>query len=236
MRTTVQTLVLTLGALLLAAAAMAEAEQELTAKGIYHEVDRYQRSGLKFRIELDDRGKSRRVPTTYPFHSGDRFTFSFEINRDTYVYVVNRTQTSQPAMVNAGLHAKGTATPRLSEPRLLFPTEESGSHNRLASNAAYKVPRRGFFVMDDESGIEKLYVVISDRPLDLGELFDGKTGDLRGSARPRVAALQTRLDRWQDNALVQLVAKGIVHQSDGYGASVDRTKPAVLEIDLEHYR
>ncbi len=245
MRTNIQTLMLALFAVLLGmAAGTAGAEQELTAKGIYYDVDRYQRSGLKFRVELDDRGKSRRVPATYPFHSGDRFTFSFEINRDTYVYVINRTQTSAPATVNAGYRAKGTGEAwRLGEPRLLFPTGETGSNNRLTSNAAYAVPRRGYFVMDGESGIEKLYLVISDRPLDFGDLFDAKTGALRGASssrvatlQDRVAALQTRRDRWQGNALVELVPKGIVHQVDSYGASVDATKPAVLEIDLKHYR
>ena len=57
----------TFAALLLATAGMAGAEQELTAKGIYYDVDRYQKSGLKFHVILDDRGKSRRVPATYRF-------------------------------------------------------------------------------------------------------------------------------------------------------------------------
>ncbi len=223
-------------AALLVGAGLAAAEPELTAKGIYYDVDRYQKSGLKFHVILDDKGKSRRVPTTYPFHSGDRFTFAFEINRDTYVYVINRTQVAATAAVSAGYRAKGTPErARLGEPRLLFPTEEAGSRNRLASDAPYVVPRRGWFVMDGQSGIEKLYVVITDRPIDFGDLFDRKTGELRAPSN-RIAVLQDRLDRWQGNALVELVPKGIVHQTESYGVSVDATKPAVLEIDLKHYR
>ncbi len=238
MRITTKPLLLAIFAVTLCAAASLAAEpQELTAKGIYYDVDRYQRSGLKFHVVLDDRGKNRRVPTSYPFHSGDRFTFSFEINRNTYVYVINRTQASAPAAVAASYQAKGTSSsPSLSEPRLLFPTEAAGSGNRLVKDAAYVVPRRGYFVMDTESGIEKLYVVVSDRALDFGDLFEPRTGTLRTASSPRVGALQTRLDRWSGNALVELVPKGIVHQAESYGVSVDATKPAVVEIDLKHYR
>ena len=219
-----------------AAASLATTPETLTAKGIYHDADRFQRSGLKFRIVLDDGGKARRVPTTYPFHTGDRFTFTFEINRNTHIYVINRTQTSAPAPVSAGYQAKRIHRTRLSEPRLLFPTSQAGSNNRLTSNAAHKIPSRGHFVMDRESGIEKLYVVISDRRLDFGDFFDGRTGQLRGSPNPRAAALQAKLDAWKSNALVQLVPKGIRHEVDGYGVNVDAAKPAVVEIDLKHYR
>ncbi len=237
MRISAQTLLLALLASLVpVVAAQADGQQELTAKGIYYDVDRFQKSGLKFHVVLDDRGKSRRVPTSYPFHSGDRFTFSFEINRNTHIYVINRTQVEASAAVAAGYRAKGIDTAQLSEPRLLFPTDEAGSNNRLASNAAYVVPRRGYFVMDAQAGIEKLYVVISDRRIDFSDLFDRKTGTLRAGSRTRIGALQTRLDRWQDNALVELVPKGIVHQVESYGVSVDSTKPAVVEIDLKHYR
>ena len=212
-------------------------EARLTAKGIYHDVDRYQRSGLKFRIVLDDDGTERRVSTTHPFNSGDRFTFSFEINRNTHIYVINRTQVSTTASVAAGYQPKRVSrTSRLSEPRLLFPTSRAGNNNRLASNTAHDVPNRGYFVMDQESGIEKLYVVISDKQLDFSDFFYTNNGKLRSSAHPKTTALQAKLDSWKDNALLELVPKGIVHEVDGYGATVDATRPAVVEIDLKHYR
>ncbi len=213
------------------------ATPQLTAKGIYHDVDRYQRSGLKFRILLDENGKERRVSTSYPFRTGDRFTFDFEINRNTHVYVINRTQVSTTTSVAAGYHPKKVGhSSRLSEPRLLFPNSRAGNDNRLASNKTHAVPGRGQFVMDTESGIEKLYVVISDRRLDFSDFFHTETGEPRSSANPRTAVLQTRLDGWKGNALVQLVPKGIVHEVDGYGATVDASRPAVVEIDLKHYR
>jgi hypothetical protein len=236
------TLTLSLATLILIPAAGVAAGDELaagdrlTAKGIYHDVDRYQRSGLKFRVVMDEGGRERLVPTTYPFRSGDRFTFSFEINRNTHVYVINRTQVSSVGATAAGYEPKRVdRSSRLGEPRLLFPTSRAGNDNRLASNRAHAVPTKGYFVMDEESGIEKLYVVIADRALDFGDFFDGDTGRLRG-ANPRTAALQARLDSWKDNSMVELVPKGIVHEVDGYGVTVDASRPAVVEIDLKHYR
>ncbi len=212
-------------------------DAQLTAKGIYHDVDRYQRSGLKFRILLDENGKERPVSTSYPFRTGDRFSFSFEINRDTYIYVINRTQTTTTASVAAGYQSKRVSSrTRFSEPRLLFPTSRAGNDNRLASSKAHAVPGRGYFVMDAESGVERLYVVVSDRRLDFSNFFHTDTGEHRGSATYGTAALQARLDGWKGNAVVELVPKGIRHEVDGYGATVDATQPAVVEIDLKHYR
>ncbi len=234
-------LTLSIAALIMlpAAVSLATPPETLTAKGIYHDVDRFQRSGLKFHVVMDDGGKGRLVPTTYPFHTGDRFTFSFEINRNTYIYVINRTVESTSAPVAAGYHAKRIKpATRLSEPHLLFPTAAAGNNNRLASNAGHKVPSpgRGHFIMDHESGTEKLYVVISDRRLDFSDFFNAKTGELKSSPNPRAATLQAKLDTWKNNALVELVPKGIRHEVDSYGVTVDASKPAVVEIDLKHYR
>ncbi len=234
---TVATLILLPVAVFAGEASAAGAEPpRLTAKGIYYDVDRYQRSGLKFRVILDENGKDRQVATGHPFRTGDRFSFSFEINRDTYVYVINRTQTSAAMPVAAGYQAKRIKRPQLSEPRLLFPTSRAGNNNRLASNKAHAVPSHGSFVMDAESGLEKLYVVISDKRLDFSDFFNAGSGELRGSANPRASTLQAKLDGWKGNAVVELVSKGIVHQVDSYGATVDASKPAVVEIDLKHYR
>ena len=65
-------------------------ERGFTAKGIYHDYDQHQQMGVAFSITMDD---GRRVPTTWGFHSGDRFTFGFEINTDAHIYIINRTKT-----------------------------------------------------------------------------------------------------------------------------------------------
>lgn len=233
-----RTLILAIAAVTLvpAAASLAAEDEKLTAKGIYHDVDRYQRSGLKFNIVMDEHGKGRRVPTTFPFRTGDRFTFRFEINRDTHVYVINRTQVSPGASLTAGYEPKRVRGASIGEPRLLFPTSQAGNNNRLASNKEHAVPRRGYLVMDDQTGVEKLYVVISDRRLDFSDYFRPGTGELRSSTNPRATKLQAKLDQWKDNALVELVSKGIRHEVDSYSAVVDAKRPAVVEIDLNHYR
>ena len=151
--------------------------------------------------------------------------------------MLNRTQVSTTSSVAAGYASKRVDhRSRLTEPRLLFPTSNAGTGNRLASNRAHHIPSRGHFVMDRESGVEKLYVVISDRPLDFSDLFRNDNGKLRGSATTRTAALQARLDGWKDNALVEFVPKGITHEVDGYAATANASQPAVVEIDLKHYR
>lgn len=251
-------LILTYLALFLGAAAWARADDAptLSPKGIYYDVDRYQKTGIKFYVDLDEGGKSRRVPASHPFHSGDRFTFTFEINRNTHIYVVNRTEVREVRPVATGYHAKRIHRTRyvpdgeLSEPRLLFPTSRAGSNNRLASGTPHKIPHKGVFKMDEESGTEKLYVVISDQRLGLDEFFDPETGKVRqrgggpDAGRPDPGAilrLEDRFRQWKRNAAVEdvdveLVTKGIVLEVDSYAVAVDPSMPAMVEIDLKHYR
>lgn len=280
-------------------------ESQLTPKGIYHAVDEHHRTGIKFYVDLKERGVSRRVPIDYGFRTGDRFTFNFEINRTSYVYVINRTlsesstpsstgvrrstdeltskriyrvrpdnseqKTSdnkpsrekassrepatrpKPARVSSPAKASQEVTtakvgqrqarpvqassqmkPKtcVSDPRLLFPTQAAGNNNRLRENRAYGIPSRGHYVMDAEVGVEKLYVVVSDKPLNFDDYFEAKNGRVHNSrATERLAA---KLADWKKNADVELVTKGIVHELEGYGVSRDPRKPAVVEIDLQH--
>ncbi len=257
----------------------------VTPKGIYHAVDQYQQTGIKFHVDLEEGQKRRRVPTAYDFHSGDRFTFSFEVNRDSYIYVINRTIRKQSEMVAAGLQSKriyrvresppapppapaassgGAHRPTtstrppvfvLGEPRLLFPTYEAGSNNRLRGNVGYLVPARGHYVMDEIAGTERLYVIISDHPVDLGKYFKRKDGGIRSSGR--IPQLHSKLMERRQNADVdivplggmrggntsphgsangEIVSKGIVHEVESYGVSVDPSMPAVVEIDLRHWQ
>ena len=165
------------------------AEAKLTAKGIWHAPDRYERSGIKFHVNLLEDGSETQVPVGHDFRSGDRFTFTFEINRDTYVYVVNRTRLEEQKVHDSGYGSDDawvskrivraepeggdSGDPILTAPRLLFPTEAAGLANLLMTDKPYEVPREGYYVMDSEPGTEKLYVVISDRPLNMWEYFRG---------------------------------------------------------------
>ena len=195
----------------------------------------------------------------HAFRTGDRFTFTFEINRDTYIYVINETfpeSDVSPAGFTAKriervyvveksppLRRRPSTWPwpvRLGEPRMLFPTAKAGSNNRLKADRPYPVPHRGYYVMDDQTGLERLYLVISDRRLDLSATFHDDNGRLRGAASADRALSVERLGRqlaeWKENAEVELVEKGIVHDIASYGVSIDPAKPAVVEIDLRHCR
>ena len=232
---------------------------KLTPKGIYHAVDELHRTGVKFFVALEERGKKpRRVGVNHPFATGDRFTFSFEINRDSYIYVINQTLRDASGVSEikpAGLTGKRIErvyveisssapepkplplpprSPYLSEPRLLFPTVKAGSNNRLKGDRPYQVPHRGYYVMDDQTGLERLYVVISDKRLDFSDDFHPVGGEVRGT----VAAdrLRRKLEAWKKNAEVEFVDKGIEHDVASYGVSIDPAKPAVVEIDLRHCR
>ncbi len=122
----------------------------------------------------------------------------------------------------------------LTPPRLLFPTQKAGSNNRLKNDVAHLVPNRGHYVMDDETGTERLYVVISDQRLDLDGYFFSSSGKVKSTSA--ASRLERKLADWKKNADVELVAKGITHEVESYGVSLDPTRPAVVEIDLQHCR
>lgn len=241
----------------------AEEAIPLSPKGIYHTVDEHQRTGIKFLVELNERGKKPKpVPVTHDFETDDRFTFQFEINRDTYIYIINQTlndtvMISQEGMVSSGLKSKGIArvhgkkkpsppppspppapvvvrSEYVGEPRLLFPTVQAGVSNQLKKDRTYPIPERGHYVMDDLVGTEKLYVVISDRRLNLDGFFHRDNGKVRSSRS--ASRLRRQLAEWQKNAEVELVTKGVGHEVASYGVSIDPEKPAMIEIDLQHHR
>ena len=84
--------------------------------------------------------------------------------------------------------------------------------------------------MDDNPGIEKLYLVSSPTRLqDLEALFRGGNGEVAGNDAGKVTAT---LAQYSDNANVS-IGKGIVVES--YGVGVDAGKPFMTEVDLAHY-
>lgn len=251
---------------------IASSHTALSPKGIYHAVDEYQRTGIKFLVELNERGeKPRPVAVTHGFETGDRFTFRFEINRDSYIYIINQTlrdattvfprKTVSPRKTSSalrttssGLKSKGVERvydkPRpavapqhaplvlrskyAGKPRLLFPTTRAGLGNRLRKDHLYPLPERGHYVMDDLTGTEKLYVVVSDRKLDMSSFFHRDSGRARGTSSTE--RLRRQLEKWKKNAQIELVDKGIVHEVASYGVSIDPSEPAMIEIDLRHCR
>ena len=79
------------------------------------------------------------------FHAGDRIRLAVEANDDGYLYVVNQ-------------GSSGTW-------KLLFPsTEIKDGDNQIQKRVRYEIPSGYTFTFDEQSGEEKLFIVLSRRP------------------------------------------------------------------------
>lgn len=215
--------------------------------------------GVKFNVLLEREGREVPVSSGHRFRSGDRMRFQFEINRDAHVYVVHREFKGDPESADVSQYAgtKGiqmvlrpavsrsepqeparpTARPAATQDppvyRLLFPSSGAGRANRLESGAVHTVPwtEGRQFSMDDNPGIEKLYLIASPTRLEnlesVFEAGDGRVTDEGGARR-----VTSMLAEYSDNASVS-IGKGIF--IDSYSVGVDAEKPFMTEVDLAHY-
>jgi hypothetical protein len=237
---------------LLAAAVPALAQTGLDAKGIYLDPGDT-RPAVKFNVLLDRDGTQKVVPATYSFRDGDRMKFRFELSRDSYIYVIHHSIEADPARAERYTGARGIEIIRDEDRaskkesyQLLFPNQASGQNNLVGAHSLKTVPGTdtGYFRMDEHPGLEKLVVIVSSKPLDMGAYFDPRTGKLRGApdaAAPRgkndtdddvIGKLSRSLIDYSGNANVQS-AKGI-EIVDGYAAPKDGAKPMVVLVDLKH--
>lgn len=176
--------------------------------------------------------------------------FQFEVNRDVYVYVARREIKGDPAsmavscyagqkgiqVIHASAVARAEPAEAAEEPavyRLLFPSGGAGLKDLLRAGEPHAVPwKRGrHFLMDDDPGIEKLYLVVSPTRLeDLERFVEPGNGEfVEDGGEPRLTA---RLAALSGNASVT-IGKGIV--VDSYGVGVDSEKPFMTEVDPAHY-
>ena len=227
------------------------------ARGIYQEGARL---GLQHDIVLLERnGNLRRVSSTHRFRSGDRFRVEVEPNRAAFIYVLNRTLRGD----ERSLQSKGIEVIRGEDRR-----DRSGSRQRYSllypapgrrpaavrAGARVQLPSRdGYFVMDDEPGIERVYLVASERPVDVLRYFDPEDGRQRTGRPPAggggsieddvLDQLNARLASWVGNADVAMAdedaaSKGI--DVAGYGIVKEDDRPggssriAAVEVSLRH--
>ena len=233
---------------------------DASPKGIYLSEGKERRTGVRFNVLLNRGGKSRIVSTNYRFRDGDRMKFQFALNRAAYVYVVHRSLEGDPDSDRVRRYAgpKGIevvrgedrSRRRAGSYRLLFPNRAVGLDNRLKARRLYRVPaaRDKYFKMDDNPGIEKLYLVVSRKRLDIEEHFDlgdggvhrsratggeGRREDSGGDVLDRLTA---KLAGYAGNTQRSL-SKGIeVEEVDGYGIGVERGRALMIEVDLAHHR
>ena len=203
-----------------------------------------QRPGVQFDVLLLRGSQQEKVPVSHRFVNGDKLLLNLTLNRESSVYILNRTLQGSAEMVDKYAGTRGIQVLRDDDRKpsgaagayqLLFP--RTGQSNRVPANQNFTVPSDGVFVMDEDPGIEKLYVILSPGPLNLAGYFDPDTGRMlsSGAAQDQIAALTQTLADWNRNGDTSIPAastRGI--QVQGYGVSKDASRPALVELDLRH--
>jgi hypothetical protein len=117
--------------------------------------------GLRYSVmKRDGSGKFVEVDAESTFRSGDRIRLHVDTNTTGYLYVVIQGSSGNW--------------------RLLFPSADvEGGNNRIEKGTSQQIPAgdRGQFVFDEQSGTEKLFLVLSRKPeADLDKLIYSITG------------------------------------------------------------
>ena len=234
-----------------ATAPAAFAQDALTPKGIFRDPGTTQaKNGVSYRVVLDS-GKE--VPVSHGFHSGDRLKLQVNLKDSAYVYVLNRTFDGEPKelgekginVVRDEDHSHIPAKPTYT---LLFPGPGETPKKILAGKFR-DIPGGGALQMDKTPGLEKLYLVVSDHPLDLQKMFpDGQLkkssgGNRSDTSEDVIERLNKDLSDWAADTQTEsapddseeVTGKGIVRDNQSYTVG-PRTKPIMAEITLHHSR
>ena len=216
------------------------------ARGIFED-DRA--LAAKFNVLLVRDGRERRLSTDYDFRSGDEMKFELELNRPGFVYVLNRTFPGDARR----LQARGIDEVRRRDRQnrrgdrrqytLLYP--RAGSRPAaLPARRPVRLPAGDrVFRMDDEPGLERLYVMVSEQRLDIDEYFEreglqrtGRRPGGGGSADDDVLdQLNANLaEGWANGSAV--FARGIIEdeRNADYGVVEDARRPFAVEVNLRH--
>ena len=258
MKTTAFTLLATSAVLALSAFG-----QETSPKGIYVDPGTAAtKNGIAYRIFMVRGEDKHEVAINHSFKTGDRFKLQLKLKDSAYVYVLNRTFNGEPKE----LSEKGITVVRDEDRRhekerpfytQLFPAP--GERPQKIEAGHYRdIPGDVLLKMDEHPGLEKLYVIISDRELDLKRMYgsairtatvspDGEEHEHR--ARHRSDSEGDVLDRlnkdlsdWEANGQTEGPAqtadeetassKGI--ERDTYTVA-PKNKTFMAEITLHHY-
>jgi Domain of unknown function (DUF4384) len=189
--------------------------------------------GLRYSVMKRDRAdKFVEVDADSMFRSGDRIRLSVDSNTSGYLYVV----------------AQGSS----GNWQLLFPSSEiQGGNNRIEKGSSQQIPasNKGQFVFNDQSGTEKLFLVLTRQPEpDLDKLIYSINGTSNKSADRTLMAKATVgndiVNRLRDDVksrdLVFEKVDEIGEQSNGqvktekatYVVNPSRTDDARLVVDV----
>ena len=221
--------------------------QSASAKGIYEEDGNA--VGVKFQVLRERAGELRRVSSSYPFRSGDRFKFEVETNRAAFVYVLNRTlpgdarelQTKCPEICEEDRRNRSGSR----QPYTLLYPRPGERPPALPAGRRVQLPREDdrFFTMDGNPGVERVYVLASDRRIDISEFFSLESGRQREGRTPRtdrpggngsidddvLDQLNARLASWAGNTLTEFA-----DEDADYGIGRSRNSPTAIEVSLKH--
>ena len=139
------------------------------------------------------------------FREGDRMLISLETNADAYVYVFNTTNGAAPVM--------------------LFPyAGVAGGENRVTAHRRDLVPPASEYEFDNQPGTERIYVVVSRRPLEAVPVGEALVARCGGSVRD--CYWQPTADEWA-RIKPQLVEDG--RAREGRQGQLARLQPAEAE-------
>ena len=211
------------------------------ARGIFVEE---RRLGAKFSVLLVRNGQESRVSTDHDFRSGDEMKFEVEVNRPAFVYVLNRTFPGDARRLQGrGIeevrdHDRQNRAGDRRQYTLLYPRPGSRPA-ALPANRPVRLPAGdAVFRMDDDPGLERLYVMVSEHALDIDEYFETETGRQRtGESADNDVLDQLNANLASASANGSTVfARGII-VDDGnadYGIVEDEERPYTVEVNLRH--
>ena len=222
------------------------------ARGVFVENDRL---AAKSHVVLVRNGRERRVSTNHEFRSGDRWKLHVETNRPAFAYVLHRTipgdarrlVQSRGVEVIRDEDRRNTSAAR--DPyRLLYPVTQ-GQPVPVRPNRPVRLPQgpREYFRMDDETGLEKIFLLLSEERIDIRKYFESD-GRQRTSRRPGGAGGGSIEDDVLNQLNADLVsglsggqtAIGTGDEVESYGVIVEGSENpspfATFELNLKHVR
>lgn len=220
------------------------------ARGVFVENDRL---AARSHVLLVRNGRERRVSLDHEFRSGDRWKLQVETNRPAFTYVLHRTI---PGDARRLVESRGIEVIRDRDRRnrsgrrdpyqLLYPTG-GGQPVPLRRNRPVSLPQRQgeYFRMDNETGLEKIVLVLSEERVDFSKYFDR-------DGRQRTGRPPSGGGSIEDDVLDQLnadlvsglsggqTAVGTGDEVESYGVVVEGSGGSspftTFELNLKHVR
>jgi len=145
--------------------------------------------------------QTKEMPTDEMFYSGERFRLKLRSEQEGYLYVLLRDSQGQS--------------------QLMFPTGDDldQSDHRISRNRTQAFPSRDFFRFDENPGTERMWVLVSPRPL----------ADLDRAARRGGEIDSNLLARYTAEEAFE--TKGIERDGD---RDAPRIGPAMLPLRIVH--